>query len=130
MNEIEINTNLFYEELNSTCNPEKLLNIAKKKKKKVLYSPLYKYEKIKYNEIILDISYISNQYYMIFNDSQYKRIVHFLTKTNNHVFISKIIINKYFMDKIMNEKDHNIINLFFNNLFKYFGNKTTDYIIK
>jgi len=67
---------------------------------------------------------------MIFNDSQYKRIVHFLTKTNNHVFISKIIINKYFMDKIMNEKDHNIINLFFNNLFKYFGNKTTDYIIK
>jgi len=37
MNEIEINTNLFYEELNSTCNPEKLLNIAKKKKKKKKY---------------------------------------------------------------------------------------------
>lgn len=69
MEEIVINTNLFYEELNSTCNPETLLSIAGRDI--CLYEPLYKYDKIKNHKYIIDISCITNKHFMIFNDNQY-----------------------------------------------------------
>ena len=57
MNEIEINTNLFYEELFNSCNPDTLLKIAQKGI--CLYYPLYKYEKIKNHEYVIEISILA-----------------------------------------------------------------------
>jgi len=71
MIEIEKNTNLFYKELNSTCDINKLLNFAKKGI--FLYEPLFKYDKIKYHESVIDISLYSRQYFFIYNKKQYNR---------------------------------------------------------
>jgi len=116
MNIIETNTNLFYKELNGLCNPEELLKIAKKGI--FLHTPLYNFKNIKNHKYIVDISVISNQYFMIFNDNQYKRFVHFLINTNEIVFTSKIIINKFFINKLINENNYDIIYIYFEKLKK------------
>jgi len=89
MNEIEKNTNLFYEELNNACNPNTLFKIAKKNK--VLYSPLYKYKNIKYHKYVVDISIISNQYFVIYNNEQYERFINFLLNTENYIFYQNLL---------------------------------------
>jgi len=73
MENTEKNTKLFYKELKNNCDPKKLLNIAKQGI--FLYSPLFKYEKIKYHENVVDISILSHQYFMIYTKKQYNRII-------------------------------------------------------
>lgn len=74
--DIERNTKLFYEELENDCNPEKLLDLAKDNI--FLYEPLFKYEKIKYHEYVIDISIYAKQYFMIYNDKQYESFKYLL----------------------------------------------------
>jgi len=128
MDEIEINTNLFYEELFNSCNPDTLLKIAQKGI--CLYYPLYKYEKIKNHEYVVDISIISKQHFMIFNNIQYNRVVHYLINTDEYIFASKIIINKFFLDKIINETYYNVIDKYIDKLYNYSNTMIPDYLIK
>ncbi|KAG4082197.1 hypothetical protein H8356DRAFT_970252, partial [Neocallimastix lanati (nom. inval.)] len=58
--------------LNSECDPEKLLYIAKKGI--FLDEPLLKYEKIKNHEYVVDISIMGKQFYTINNKKQYNRL--------------------------------------------------------
>jgi len=128
MSKNDSNTLLFYKELNSTCNPEKLLEIANKGI--FLYEPLYTYNNIKYHEYVVDISFTANQNFMIFNDKQYKRLVYFLTNNDKNNSIKNIVINKYFLSKLMSETDYNVINNYISNLEKSLLNESMDYIIK
>jgi len=54
MNEIEINTNLFYKELNGSSNPKLLINFAQKGI--FLDEPLFKYNKIKTKNVFFQIN--------------------------------------------------------------------------
>jgi len=124
MIEIEENTINFYQELHNECDPEKLLKIAKKGI--FLIRPFFNYDKIKNHEYVVDISLYSKQYFFINNERQYERLTNFLF-TNEIPFItSYIIINKYFMEKLYNEKRINIINQFFEH---YFPMNEKEYIL-
>ncbi|KAG4104868.1 hypothetical protein H8356DRAFT_926209, partial [Neocallimastix lanati (nom. inval.)] len=57
-------------ELVSTCNPERLLEIARKGI--YLYEPLFNYNKIKNHECVIEISLLASQYFRIDNIKQYK----------------------------------------------------------
>ncbi|KAL6592819.1 hypothetical protein LY90DRAFT_520022 [Neocallimastix californiae] len=115
----EENTEDFYKELNGECDPKKLLYIAEQGI--FLKEPLFKYDKIKDHEYVVDISVISNQYFLINNNKQYNRIKYFF-KENDYIYdkyrhlnrfcfssCSLIIINKYFIDKLLNEKDEKFL---------------------
>ncbi|KAG4086227.1 hypothetical protein H8356DRAFT_1297965 [Neocallimastix lanati (nom. inval.)] len=110
----EENTKDFYKELNGECNPEKLLNIAEQGI--FLKEPLFKYEKKKNHKYVVDISVISNQFFSINNIEQYNRLKYFFKEDyiygkyhQVNYFWGKysplIIINKYFIDKLLYEKD-------------------------
>jgi len=72
--EKENNNELFFKELKSkTCNPEILYNISLKGI--YLYKPLYLYKRIKYHEYVVDISLMNKQYFIIYNDKQYERLI-------------------------------------------------------
>jgi len=116
----EENTKDFYDELNGECDPKRLLYIAEKGI--FLKEPLFKYDKIKDNEYVVDISVISDQFFLINNNKQYNRLKYFfkedryiydkyrhLTPSCNDYF-SLIIINKYFIEKLLYEKDENFLN--------------------
>jgi len=68
MNEIEKNTEDFYNELNNECNIGKLKDIAKNKI--FLYEPLFIYGKIKYEKFVITLSVESHQSFMIYNIEQ------------------------------------------------------------
>ncbi|KAG4081824.1 hypothetical protein H8356DRAFT_969070 [Neocallimastix lanati (nom. inval.)] len=114
----EENTKDFYNELNSECDPEKLLYIAKQGI--FLDEPLLKYEKIKNHEYVVDISIMCKQFYEINNKKQYNRLKYFYKeikiKKNNeitrnwdndviHEFYNIIVINKYLIDELLKEKN-------------------------
>ena len=63
------NTEVFYKEFNENCCPEKLLEIERKGV--YFYEPLFKYDKIKNHENVIDISIVANQYFLINNDNQF-----------------------------------------------------------
>ncbi|ORY05941.1 hypothetical protein LY90DRAFT_678417 [Neocallimastix californiae] len=88
----EENTKYFYNELNGECDPERLLCIAEQGI--FLKEPLFKYDKIKDHEL---------KYFFMEEDYIYGKYCHlncFLGK-----YSSLIIINKYFIDKLLYEKD-------------------------
>ncbi|KAL6591233.1 hypothetical protein U3516DRAFT_854813 [Neocallimastix sp. 'constans'] len=114
----EENTKDFYNELNGECDPERLLYIANQGI--FLDEPLFKHEKIKNHEYVVDINILSRQFYMINNDSQYNRFKYWCERINNNEidllndlnyfdsyteYYSLIIINKYFIDRLLKEKN-------------------------
>jgi len=112
----EKNTELFYKELNSNCNPYILLQIAKKGI--FLYEPLFFNDKLKYHENIIEISVLAGQYFMILNRKQYQKfkelssikIYNIYPFMNNPYNIYKLlIINKYLMEQLMIEEDENFL---------------------
>ncbi|ORX56593.1 hypothetical protein BCR36DRAFT_345861, partial [Piromyces finnis] len=113
----EENTKDFYNELNGECDIERLLDIAKQGI--FLKEPLFKYDKIKSHEYVVDISIINNQYFLINNDKQYNRLKYFKNynyHSNVHTpeyycngIFSLIIVNKFFIDKLLSEKDEDFI---------------------
>jgi len=113
----EENTKDFYKELNGKCDPKRLLFIAEQGI--FLKEPLFNYDKIKDHEFVVDISIINNQFFLINNDKQYNRLkyfkdyqlvsnVHTSEYYENGIF-SLIIINKFFIDKLLSEKDEDFI---------------------
>ena len=79
--------------------------------------PLFKYDKIKDHEYVVDISIINNQFFLVNNNKQYNRLKYFFMEEDYiygkychlNCFLGKysslIIINKYFIDKLLYEKD-------------------------
>lgn len=105
--DIERNTKLFYEELENDCNPEKLLDLAKDNI--FLYEPLFKYEKIKYHEYVIDISIYAKQYFMIYNDKQYESFKFFICSSKHPDYSICAILNEFLINKLINEKNHDFI---------------------
>jgi len=121
MSKLEENTKLFYTELNNDCDINKLLEIAKKGI--LLYEPLYKYEKIKNHEYIIDISLLGNQLILINTIEQYNRFKNYTINPNNlnrPLYNSfhfeniscymTIIVNKFFIEQLINEENDLFIN--------------------
>jgi len=134
----EVNTSLFYEELNGNGNPDKLLEIARKGI--FLYEPLFKNEKIKDHENTIEISILARQFFMINTDRQYEKFMDIISRKEEYPlfpFDSKngtlenyfflLIENEFFIKKLLKEKDkqrlllaHNIgHNNLMDNLRKY-----------
>ncbi|KAL6612885.1 hypothetical protein U3516DRAFT_548781 [Neocallimastix sp. 'constans'] len=115
----EENTKDFYKELNGKCDPKRLLFIAEQGI--FLKEPLFNYDKIKDHEFVVDISIINNQFFLINNDKQYNRLKYFYKEyrsifnkyypLNEEIsnFQSLIIINKFFIDKLLNERDNEFL---------------------
>ena len=115
----EENTKYFYNELNGECDPERLLWIAEQGI--FLKEPLFKYDKIKDHEYVVDISIINNQFFLVNNNKQYNRLKYFFMEEDYiygkychlNCFLGKysslIIINKYFIDKLFNGKDEKFL---------------------
>ena len=118
----ENNTIRFYEELENECNLEKLLNIAKDGI--FLYKPLFYYDKIKFHEYAIEISMLSDQYFMIFNKIQYNKFFEIVKKNQNkgntkHMPFSDIdnlLLNREFLDIIIKETDIYILKYFMYNI--------------
>ena len=119
--EIEKNTDLFYQELNSKCDPEVLLKIAKKGI--FLYTSLYKNKRIKNHNYTIDISILARQYFMINTKQQYNHFIKILKNnfeeynlfsfyTSRKKWCDLIIINKRFIELLKDEKDPFVVNLF------------------
>ncbi|KAL6592782.1 hypothetical protein U3516DRAFT_852835 [Neocallimastix sp. 'constans'] len=116
----EENTKDFYDELNGECDPKRLLYIAEQGI--FLKEPLFKYDKIKDHEYVVDISVISDQFFLINNNKQYNRLKYFFKEDRyiydkyRHItpscndYFSLVIINKYFIEKLLYEKDENFLN--------------------
>eukprot|EP00833_Pecoramyces_ruminatium_P007245 jgi/Orpsp1_1/1181277/evm.model.c7180000076581.1 len=117
MTAIEKNTELFYNELNNRCDPDTLLNLAKKGI--FLYEPLHKCDKIKNHEYVVDISLYSRQYFFILNQKKYKRLIECLENyelynifsyyNNKYSIIKLIIINDFFLKELLNEQNNLLI---------------------
>jgi len=119
---IEKNTELFYKELHSNCNIDTLLELAKQGI--FLYSPLFKYEKIKDNNYVIDISILARQYFMINTKIQYNRYFEIMDNFENFNLF-KLYHNKYECSRLI------IINEFFiNQLIADNNNKNLMNIIK
>ena len=116
--DIEENTREFYKELNGNCNPDQLLEIARRGI--YLYEPLFKYDNIKNHVNVVEISILAGQYFMINNDEQFEEFDIFLSDDDSlyelfkgipkprYIFtkrdILKLIIpNKYFIDTYLFE---------------------------
>jgi len=121
---VEENTELFYEELNGNCNEKILLQLAKKGI--FLYEPLFKHDKLKNHDYLVDISILARQYFMINTNSQYNHYFEIIESFdkynifslyNNKYDCSKlIIINKFFMNKLINEENDKYISFIINSL--------------
>ncbi|ORX64267.1 hypothetical protein BCR32DRAFT_251209 [Anaeromyces robustus] len=115
----EENTKLFFKELNNNpCNIELLCSLSKKGI--FLFDILYKYENIKYHECVVDLSLENNQYFMIYNDRQYKRFIELMKlykiKSKKNCFAIDLyfklaIPNEFFISKLINDEDF-LINLY------------------
>ena len=113
--EKENNTELFFKELKSkTCNPEILYNLSLKGI--YLYKPLYLYKRIKYHEYVVDISLMNKQYFKIYNDRQYDRLIEKFEKYesknntyNKNEYRQLIILNEYIIKKLVNDNNNSYI---------------------
>ncbi|OUM63988.1 hypothetical protein PIROE2DRAFT_20596 [Piromyces sp. E2] len=89
----------FYDEYNTICNPNKLLEIAKRGI--LLYEPLDPLKLI--HPYLVDISVLAHQNYMVSNIDQYNRIKTLIVSdlydeySRNHI-LNLLIINKTFID--------------------------------
>lgn len=92
----EKNTIEFYKELNSICDPEKLLEIERHGI--YLYEPLFKYEKIKNHVNIVEISILAGQYFMINNDEQFEKFDEILSDDDLFYELIKNISIPYYID--------------------------------
>ncbi|KAL6621703.1 hypothetical protein U3516DRAFT_810931 [Neocallimastix sp. 'constans'] len=102
--EKENNNELFFKELKSkTCNPEILYNISLKGI--YLYKPLYLYKRIKYHEYVVDISLMNKQYFIIYNDKQYERLIEKFEKYEDRL----IILNEYIIKNLVNDNNNSYI---------------------
>jgi len=119
--EKEENTKLFFNELKSnSCNFELLYNLSLKGI--YLYKPLYLYKKIRYHEYVVDISLMNNQFFMIYNDKQYNRLIEVFEKyerknynnNNKNKYRKLIILNEYIVKKLINDKDNSNTLMFLN----------------
>jgi len=121
----EKNTKEFYNELSTDCNPEKLLEIARQGI--FLYEPLFKYNKIKNHEYVVEISILAGQDFMICNQKQYDKFKEIVLmkdslfkncikppRVNNMYDIYLLIIkNKLFIEQLMKEENKDFINMFY-----------------
>ena len=113
--EKENNTELFFKELMSkTCNPEILYNLSIKGI--YLYKPLYLFKRIKYHEYVVDISLMNKQYFIIYNDKQYNRLIEKFEKYegknnryNKNEYRQLIILNEYILKKLVNDNNNSYI---------------------
>ncbi|ORX70385.1 hypothetical protein BCR32DRAFT_305533 [Anaeromyces robustus] len=115
----EENTKLFFKELNNNpCNIELLCSLSKKGI--FLFDILYKYENIKYHEYVVDLSLENDQYFMIYNDRQYKRFIELMKlykikSKEKHfaidLYFGLAIPNEFFISKLINDEDF-LINLY------------------
>jgi len=136
MTTIEKNTELFYKELNGNCDVNNLLKIAKEGI--FLYESLCKHDKLKNHDYVIDISILARQYFMINTETQYTRFFEIMKNFEKYNIFSiyenrydcgkLIIINKFFINKLMEDKNEEHIFLIINsyssililkNLFKY-----------
>ncbi|KAG4082268.1 hypothetical protein H8356DRAFT_1753968 [Neocallimastix lanati (nom. inval.)] len=114
--EVNDNTKKFYDELEGKCEPEILLEIAKKGI--FLYEPLCKYDKIKNHKYVVLISILAEQYFMINNDVQYTELKNIILSNMEYTFtyktkvINLLIVNEFILNKILNEKNIKVINTF------------------
>jgi len=97
------NTRLFYKEYNNKCNPNKLLNIARKGIE--LYEPLNSY---KFNHSnIIDISNTAKQTFMITTLNQYRRFnrnIKYLNNINgNDTYFLNIKYNRFITKYSIND---------------------------
>jgi len=89
----------FYDEYNTICNPNKLLEIAKRGI--LLYEPL---DPLKFvHPYLVDISVLAHQSYMVSNIDQYNRIKTLIVSDqydeyNQNNILNLLIINKTFID--------------------------------
>ncbi|ORX85866.1 hypothetical protein BCR32DRAFT_275952 [Anaeromyces robustus] len=110
----EKNTALFYEELEKeSCDVELLYNLSLDGIR--LYRPLYRYKKIRHHDYVVDISLMNKQYFKIYNDSQFKRLIQAFKKLEEEgkdkdKYIRLILLNEYIINKIVN--DNNYFNVF------------------
>ncbi|ORY59852.1 hypothetical protein LY90DRAFT_505964 [Neocallimastix californiae] len=112
--EKENNTELFFKELKSkTCNPEILYNLSLK--------GIYIYKRIKYHEYVVDISLMYKQYFKIYNDRQYDRLIEKFEKYesknntyNKNEYRQLIILNEYIIKKLVNDNNNSYILTFLN----------------
>jgi len=121
---VEENTELFYEELNGNCNEKILLQLAKKGI--FLYEPLFKHDKLKNHDYLVDISILARQYFMINTNSHYNHYFEIIENfdkynifslyNNKYDFTKLIIINKFFMNKLINEENDKYISFIINSL--------------
>jgi len=90
----------FYDEYNTICNPERLLEIAKRGI--LLYEPLNPLRLA--HPYLVDISVLAHQNYMITNIDQYNRMKKLVVSEqykdqyNNSMVFNLLIINKTFID--------------------------------
>jgi len=137
---------LFIDELKKNCNAEKLLKIARFGIQ--LYKPLYEYEEIKYHRNAVEISILSGDNFIIYNNKQYNKFKYlyfreksleklfmncprpcvnrdlgFLGIDNNEDFLRLLIPNEFFIKKFINDIDY-----YKNRKFK-FGRKEIEILI-
>ena len=97
----------FYDEYNTGCNPENLLEIAKRGI--LLYEPLNSLKLV--HPYLVDISVLAHQNYMITNIDQYNRIKTLIASDqyndayNNSLVFNLLIINKTFIDFYINDDE-------------------------
>jgi len=138
MSNKEKNTKLFYKELkNNPCNIELLYKLSSEGI--FLYDLLYKYNNIKYHECVVDISIKNNQYFKIYNDNQYNRYINMIKeykekKDNQYLNFRLIIPNKYFISRLVNDKELHLsytdLNTYYLLKYNYISNITFDYFKK
>jgi len=78
-----------------------------------LYEPLFNNDKIKNDENVIEISILVGQYFMILNKNQYMKLIDLSFQkekydiylfTSSDCIFSLIIINRYLIEQLMNEK--------------------------
>ena len=111
MNERLSNTEIFNNELKNNCNCEKLLKIASKGI--FLQEPLFNHPKLKYTEHVIEISILSNQFYIIRNKKQYNKFIELYKHKKNYLtypcddgyVFRNLILNKYVIKQLSKENN-------------------------
>jgi len=87
-----------------------------------LYEPLFRYEKIKNHEYVIDISLLTNQWFMINCLKQYNKFKEYLnfdyniiiypnTYYDNSFIFDLVIPNEYFLQQLMQDDDDSFIRM-------------------
>ena len=133
MNDIKINTILFYTELSENCNPKKLLEIVRNGVDfNINRRVLEEKDKIKYHINAVEICLLAGTNFVIYNNQQYKKFKYFYFRENsidllfkncprstkdvcafgfssicsNEDYLKLIIPNEFFVKKFINDIDY------------------------